>query len=188
MSKSTGNYIGISESPKEIYGKTMSIPDALIVRYFELAACAPPDEVESIRKELADTSVNPRDLKRRLARALVALYHGDEASGTAEAEFDRIFAKGGLPDEIPEPTFTVGGQTDRGAVWVVALLTGAGLASSNGEARRLIQQGGLRVDGETVRDVDFSVSIDSPILLQAGKRRFVRVLPENVSLGEDGGS
>ena len=90
--------------------------------------------------------------------------------------------QGGLPDEVPEPELSIEGQSDRGAVWVVALLKAAGLAASNGEARRLIQQGGIRVDGETVSSVDSAVSVDEPHLLQAGKRRFVRVLPERVKL------
>jgi tyrosyl-tRNA synthetase len=182
MSKSIGNYIGLAEPPKEIFGKTMSIPDTLIVRYFELAAFLPAPEVASVRASLAGGEVNPRDLKMRLAHRLVEMYHGEAAADGAEAEFDRIFAKGGLPDAIPEPAVTVKGQTDLSRVWVVALALGAGLASSGGEARRLIAQGGLRVDGEVVRDSEAVVDLTVPRLLQAGKRRFVRVLPENVAL------
>ncbi len=188
MSKSTGNYIGISEPPREIYGKTMSIPDQVMLRYFEYAADLAPDELAAVRAELADPAVNPRDLKRRLARRIVALYHGEEAAIGAEEEFARIFSKGGLPDEVPEPEITLAGQDDPGAVWIVALVVGAGLAPSNGAARRLITQGGIRVDGEVVRGVDSTVQIDRPRLLQAGKRRFVRVLPENLTLTERGGS
>lgn len=182
MSKSTGNYIGIDEPPREIYGKTMSIPDEMIPRYFELAAWLPENEVSEIRKELAAPETNPRDVKRRLARALVALYHDDESAVVAEEEFDRIFAKGGLPDEIPEPALTIEGQTDIASVWIVALVKSAGLASSNGEARRLIKQGGVRIDGEVVADADTTVSLDEPRLLQVGKRRFARILPGNVTL------
>jgi tyrosyl-tRNA synthetase len=184
MSKSIGNYIGLAEPPKEIYGKTMSIPDTLIPRYFELAAFLPASEVAAVRANLAGGDVNPRDLKRRLAHRLVRMYHGEAAADAAEAEFDRIFSKGGLPDAIPEPTVTVKGQTDRSRVWVVALAIGAGLASSGGEARRLIAQGGLRVDGEVVRDGEAVVDLTAPRLLQAGKRRFVRVVPDKVVLGE----
>lgn len=182
MSKSTGNYIGISEAPREIYGKTMSIPDSMIVRYFELATTLPPGEIEEARGVMRDPEANPRDLKRKLARAIVAMYHGDEAASAAEEEFDRIFAKGGLPDEIPEPDVVVAGQGDREAVWIVALIVGAGLAASNGAARRLIEQGGIRLDGRAVSDVDSTVAVRKPILLQAGKRRFVRILPEKVVL------
>ena len=182
MSKSTGNYIGISESPKEIYGKTMSIPDTMIMRYFELATTSSPTELESFRRTLADPDTNPRDLKRRLASVIVTMYHGPDAAESAQEEFDRIFAKGGLPDEIPEPELTLEGQSDRGAVWLVALLVAAGLARSNGAARRLIQQGGIRVDGNVVSDVDSVLAVYDPHLLQAGKRRFVRIVPENLKL------
>jgi len=182
MSKSTGNYIGISESPKEMYGKTMSIPDSMIMRYYELATTSSPAELEAVRKALADPGTNPRDLKRRLAGIIVTMYHGPDEAEKAEEEFDRIFARGGLPDEIPEPQITVAGQTDRGAVWIVALVVAAGLARSNGAARRLIQQGGIRLDGNVVTDVDSTVAVYDPHLLQAGKRRFVRVVPEKVSL------
>jgi tyrosyl-tRNA synthetase len=182
MSKSTGNYIGISESPKEIYGKTMSIPDSMIMRYFELATTSSKTELDSIRKTLADPDTNPRDVKRRLAGVIVTMYHGPDAAETAEEEFDRIFKKGGLPDEIPEPELTIEGQSDRGAVWIVALLVAAGLARSNGAARRLIQQGGIRLDGNVVTDVDSVLAVYDPHLLQAGKRRFVRIVPENIKL------
>jgi len=182
MSKSTGNYIGISESPREIYGKTMSIPDDMILRYFKLAAWATGEELRGIESELGSADTNPRDLKRRLARAIVALYHGEAAAAAAEREFDRIFTKGGLPDEIGEPDVVVRGQSDLERVWVVAVVVGAGLAGSNGEARRLIAQGGLRIDGQVVRDVDAEISLAEPVLIQAGKRRFARVLPGNVTL------
>jgi len=181
MSKSIGNYIGISEPPKEIYGKTMSIPDTMIARYFELAVSLRGEELAAVKKQLATPGINPRDLKRRLARALVALYYNEDDALAAETEFDRIFAQKGLPDEIPEPAIDVPASEDGTGVWVVALITAAGLAGSNGEARRLIKQGGFRLDGEPVRDVDFVVALDGPRLLQAGKRRFVRILPENVN-------
>jgi tyrosyl-tRNA synthetase len=187
MSKSIGNYIGIDESPKEIYGKTMSIPDTMIVRYFELATEIRREELADIRRELESPGVNPRDTKRKLARAIVSLYHGPEAAGSAEQEFDRIFAKGGLPDEIPEPHVVVKGNPgEEGGVWIVALLTGAGLTKSNGDARRLIKQGGIRLDGSVVTDVDSQVALDRPHLLQVGKRRFVRILPERVTCDRGG--
>jgi tyrosyl-tRNA synthetase len=183
MSKSTGNYIGIAESPREMFGKTMSIPDTLIVRYFELATTLPEADLASLKRAAEDRTANPRDLKRRLAHAIVALYHGEDAARTAEEEFERIFARGGLPDEIPEPHVSLPAQRNPEAVWIVALVVGAGLASSSGEARRLIAQGGLRVDGDVVTGAEMTVSLDRPRLLQAGKRRFVRILPGNVTLG-----
>lgn len=182
MSKSSGNYIGIAESPREMYGKTMSIPDGMIARYFELAAAVPREEAAAVRDELAQEGTNPRDLKKRLARTIVATYHGQAAAIEAEQEFERVFSRKGLPDEIPEPTIVVRGQESLDSIWIVALIVGAGLARSNGEARRLIEQGGIKLDGEVVGDVDFAVPIDRPRLLQAGKRRFVRVVPANVCL------
>ncbi len=182
MSKSIGNYIGIDESPKEMYGKTMSIPDTMIIRYFELATVVGSEEVAAVRRELEGSEANPRDTKRKLARAIVSLYHGPEAAVSAEQEFDRIFAKGGLPDEIPEPHVVLKGRPDeRGGVWIVALLTGAGLTKSNGDARRLIKQGGIKLDGSPVTNVDSEVPLDEPHLLQVGKRRFAKILPERVT-------
>ncbi len=183
MSKSTGNYIGLSEPPKEIYGKTMSIPDEMIVRYFELATTVPESEVTAVREALGDPNINPRDLKRKLARTIVALYHDATAAEKAEMEFDRLFGKGGgLPDEIPEPRIVLRDQASLESAWIVSVVVGAGLAKTNGEARRLIQQGGIRVDGEVVWDVDLTLALDRPRLLQVGKRRFVRVVPEKISL------
>jgi len=182
MSKSIGNYIGLAEPPREMYGKTMSIPDSMIARYYELAACLPAAELAGLKASLADPAVNPRDVKRQLARRIVSLYHGDGAAQGAEEEFDRIFSKKGLPDEVPEPAATIKGQTDLTRVWVVALLLGAGLVSSGGEARRLIAQGGVRVDGQSVPGVDAVVDLTAPRLLQVGKRRFARILPANVVL------
>jgi len=184
MSKSAGNYIGIDESPREMYGKTMSIPDEMIVRYFELATTVPGQEVDAVKAALGGEGTNPRDLKRRLARTIVAAYHGEDAAVGAEEEFDRIFSQRGLPDDIPEPAIVLRGQESLDSVWIVALVVGAGLACSNGEARRLIQQRGIRLDGDVVDSVDFTFTLDRPRLLQAGKRRFVRVVPANVSLEE----
>ena len=180
MSKSTGNYIGLTEPPREIYGKTMSIPDTMILRYFELAACLSPGDLAAVRASLADNRVNPRDVKRELARRIVTLYHGASAATAAQEEFDRIFAKGGVPDEVPEPRVVLKGQPDPGRVWIVALLTGAGMVGSGGEARRLIAQGGVRIDGDQVGDSEAVVDLTSPRLLQVGKRRFARILPGNV--------
>ena len=185
MSKSTGNYIGLAESPREIYGKTMSIPDDLIVRYMELATTLPRAEVARVKATLDGGEGNPRDAKRALARSIVALYHDEESARGAEEEFDRVFAQGGVPDEIPEPEIVLRGQASLDDVWIVALVVGAGLAASNGEARRLIQQGGIRLDGEVVSDVDRAVTLRTPRLLQAGKRRFVRVVPERIVLRGD---
>jgi len=171
MSKSLDNYIGISDPARQIYGKTLSIPDRLIFDYFVLTTNVPDPELGIIKKQLSDPSVNPRDLKRRLARELVTLYHGEEAARAAEEEFDRIFVKKDLPDEVPEISVAV----DNGTISVIRLLTETKLVSSNSDARRMIDQGGVSVDGERVTDASAIIHLDKSVILKVGKRRFVRV-------------
>ena len=170
MSKSLGNYIGINEPPEEIYGKTMSIPDFLIYPYFELATDVDSSELAEIKRSLEDPEVNPMDLKRRLARRLVAMYHGEEAARRAEEAFDRVFRRREVPDEVPEYVL----NQDR--VWIVRLLTSSGLASSNSEARRLIAQGGVYIDGRRVTDPNLEVEFKGGEVVKVGKRRFLRVV------------
>jgi tyrosyl-tRNA synthetase len=171
MSKSLDNYIGISESPKEIYGKTLSIPDTLIFDYFVLTTNLPVSELATVKADLARKNLNPRDLKRRLARELVRQYHSAESARAAEEEFDRIFVRKDLPDEIPEYTM----RADDGAVGILRLLTETGLASSNSEARRLIEQGGVSIDGVRFSDPNTTVPISKSVIVKVGKRKFLRV-------------
>ena len=170
MSKSLGNYIGINEPPEEIYGKTMSIPDFLIYPYFELATDVDSSELAEIKRSLEDPEVNPMDLKRKLARRLVAMYHGEEAARRAEEAFDRVFRRREVPDEVPEYVL----NQDR--IWIVRLLTSSGLASSNSEARRLIAQGGVYIDGRRVTDPNLEVEFKGGEVVKVGKRRFLRVV------------
>ncbi len=170
MSKSLDNSIGITESPKEIFGKTLSIPDNLIYTYFELASDVPNDELRSIQKEF-DSGANPRDLKRRLARTLVRMYHSEEAAAGAEDEFDRVFVNKALPDDIEE--YQVSPSTLKGGI--VALLTDSGLASSRSEARRLVDQGGVTIDGQKVAGVQDTLPEAGEFVVKVGKRRFMRV-------------
>ncbi len=172
MSKSYDNYIGISDSPKDIYGKTLRIPDPLIYTYFELTTDVPNKELASIKKQLGDGKTNPRDLKRRLARSLVELYYNAETAQKAEEEFDRIFIDKSLPDNVEE--FRV--KSENGALTVSTLLVEAKLASSKGEARRLIEQGGVSIDGERVSDFNAPLPPKSEFILKVGKRRFLRIL------------
>lgn len=169
MGKSTNNYIGVTESASEIFGKTMSIPDKLIINYFELATDLEMSEIEKV-KEALEQGENPRNLKVRLAKEIVSIYHDREAADKAEAEFIEIFANKGLPDEIDTVTFGV----DK---WnIVDLLTETGLTSSKGEARRLVEGGGARVDGEKVTSIEEEIDISEEKLLQAGKRKFLKVV------------
>jgi tyrosyl-tRNA synthetase len=176
MSKSLGNYIGIDEPPREIYGKAMSIPDGLIERYLALGTGLPDEELDRVRSGLADGSLHPRDAKARLAYELVRTYHSASAAEAAAAEFDRVFRRHEAPDEAPEllpPPEAV----REGRAWLPRLLVLAGMATSLSEARRLVRQGGVAVDGEVVKDEDLGVPVDRPHLIRAGRRRYVRVLP-----------
>ncbi|MBM2840526.1 MAG: tyrS [Bacteroidetes bacterium] len=171
MSKSLDNYIAINESPKQIYGKTLSIPDTLIYDYYVLTTNVSAEELLKIKKQLEGPSTNPRDIKRRLARTLVALYHDEEAAVAAEEEFDRIFVKKDLPDEVPEFSIAL----TNGGINIVKLLTDTKLVASNGEARRMIEQGGVTVDGVRVSDYNAEIQIKESAVVRVGKRRFLRV-------------
>jgi len=168
MSKSLDNYIGISEPPEEMYGKTMSIPDTSIVRYFTLATDVEPVEIRNIEKGMASGGMNPRDAKARLAREIVALYHGPDAAKKAEEHFETVFRQKEIPDEVPDCAVPDGTR------WICAVIVHAGFAKSNGEARRLIQQGGVKINGEKVADVDLELNErdHDGVVLQVGKRRF----------------
>ncbi len=176
MSKSLDNYIGIGEAPKEMYGKTLSIPDTLIYDYFLLATDVSAAELGSLKKDLDGKAVNPRDIKRRLARTLVTMYH-DEASGAAaEQEFDRIFIKKDVPDEVQEFQYRVANDE----VGILQLMSDTKMAASKGEARRLVEQGGVSIDGVKVADINARIELLKPIILKVGPRRFLKVVPLNV--------
>lgn len=172
MSKSLDNYIGINEPAKEIFGKTLSIPDSLIYDYFVLATDVGLTELGEIRSLLSNPKTNPRDVKRRLARTLVAMYHSEEAAQSAQEEFDRIFVKKDVPDEIPEATI----QTENGSVGILKLLTDTRLVASNGEARRMIEQGGVSIDGMRIDSDKAVVTIRDGVIVKVGKRKFLKVI------------
>ncbi|HSB68140.1 MAG TPA: tyrosine--tRNA ligase [Candidatus Methylomirabilis sp.] len=175
MSKSLGNYIGIDEPAQTIYGKTMSIPDTLILRYMELATAIPRAELEALREGLADASVHPRDAKMRLAGALVALYHSVEAAEAAARKFSDTFSERVFPADAPIFIPPADALDKDGSIQIVRLLTLSGAVPSSSEASRLIKQGGIRIDGEPVSNRDFHVSLERERRLQVGKRRFIRV-------------
>lgn len=172
MSKSYDNYIGINESPKEIYGKTLSIPDNMIYTYFELATSITNAELISIKNELADPSTNPRNVKRALARKLVEMYHSIQAGIDAETEFDNIFVKKGLPDEIQELII----ENKLNEIDILDLIVKVNFAPSKGEARRLVQQGGVTIDGEKISDYKEVVKLDHDMILKVGKRNFIKLI------------
>lgn len=171
MSKSLGNYIGIDEPAREVYGKTMSIPDELIVKYAELVAGVSLEAVEAMKEGLKLGTLHPRTAKADVAGKLVALYRGERVAEEAALEFDRMFREKRLPDEIG--LFMVKGGT--AAVDIVWLIKESGGTKSLSEARRLIRQGGVSLDGQVVRDERALVPLDREHLLKVGKRFFRRV-------------
>ncbi|MBN1320479.1 MAG: tyrosine--tRNA ligase [Thermoleophilia bacterium] len=177
MSKSYGNYIGVNDEPEDMFGKVMSIPDTLMVTYWSLLTGAGAREVAALEKGLADGSYHPAEAKRDLAQRLVTLYHSDTAALAARAHFDRVFKERDKPAEIPEVPLPEE-AVQNGLVWLPRLLTSLALVSSNGEARRLIQQGGVRVGDTVVRDPAIEVEPESlrGAVIQVGKRRFLRIV------------
>lgn len=174
MSKSLNNAIGIHEPPDGMYGKVMSIPDGLILRYFELATDIGPDELDRVRSALAGGEMNPRDAKMRLAREITTLYHGGAAAGRAEERFVRVHRMKELPDALP--SFAVPEDCRAGnGVDMARLLARAGLAASTSEARRLLMQGAVRVNGAKLGELK-TEGLRSGDVLQAGKVRAVRLL------------
>ncbi len=171
MSKSLDNYIGITESPREIFGKTLSIPDTLIYDYFLLTTDVSPAELQEIKAALDEGRTNPRDLKRRLARELVRLYHSADAARAAQEEFDRIFVKKDLPDEVPEMVI----PTEDRTIGIVDLLTSTKLVASKGEARRMIEQGAVSINGVRIPDEKAVVAIQDEVVVKVGKRKFMRI-------------
>jgi len=172
MSKSLGNYIGLTEPPNQMYGKVMSIPDELIIRYFELATELPKEEIREIERKMKEGILNPRDAKARLAREIVKIYHGEEASIRAEEEFNRIFRNKELPEEVQEVII------NEPKIWIVKLLTLVGAAKSNSEAKRLISQGAVEINGSRVEDINMDIEIDKPFILRVGKHFFRRIKRE----------
>ena len=176
MSKSLGNYIGIDEPPQAIFGKAMSIPDALIVRYMELATAIARDEIAATANGLANEATNPRDAKVRLAKALVTQYHSAEAAEEAARWFAQTFSARQFPEDADIVRVDPDALEPGGQVGIIRLVTMCGKgAISSSEAGRLVAQGGVKLDGEAISDRECRVSLDRERHLQVGKRRFYRV-------------
>jgi tyrosyl-tRNA synthetase len=179
MSQSLGNYIGISEPPDQMFGKVMSLPDELMTHYFVLCTDVPLEEVEAMERDWREGRVNPRDVKRRLAREIVALYHGQAAAERADEQFMRIFSQRAMPTEVPEAPIPKHLVREDGTLSLAALIAAIGLASSNSEARRIMQGGGVELDGERIQNPNAHFTPDQLAgrLLRVGKHRFARLLP-----------
>jgi tyrosyl-tRNA synthetase len=173
MSKSLGNYIGINEPPREIFGKVMSISDDLMWRYWTLCTDLPQRDIETMRARLATGELHPKAVKTDLAKRIVADYHGDDAAAAAASEFEKIFTRKETPDEIRE----VRHRAEGGSIWVPKLLAECGLSKSSSEGRRLIEQGGVTIDGERLTDPrsEIPAAPGTSRLIKVGKRHFVRV-------------
>ena len=170
MSKSLGNYVGISEAPESIFGKLMSISDPLMWRYIELLSFASIETIGGWKREV-EGGRNPRDIKVLFAKEIVARFHDGVAAGRAEEAFERRFRQGAIPEDIPEISLPNAGMP----MGVLQVLKASGLASSTSEALRMMEQGGVRLDGERIEDKTIAITPDRAVVLQVGKRKFARV-------------
>jgi tyrosyl-tRNA synthetase len=170
MSQTVGNYVGVAEQPSEMYGKILSIPDELLSEYFFQLTDLKTTEYQT----LIDSS--PRDAKRLLARTIVTQYHDIDAANAAEQEFDRIHIQHERPSEIDKVKIARELLKDGNRIWVITLLEASGLVKSRGEAKRLISQGGVRINNERILSADLEISFDPPMLIQVGKRLFVEAV------------
>ena len=168
MSKTYGNEIGLLDPPEDKYGKIMSISDDMIVKYFRLAADADDQKVEAIKYLLSDSKINPRDVKRELGRAIVKLYHGADEAQAAEQHFDKVIVQKDIPDEMDEVEL----ESDQ---LLVDIVTNAGLTKSKGEARRLIKQNAVKLDGAVCKDINQKLHAGKESVIKVGKRRFLKV-------------
>lgn len=177
MSKSYGNYIGLTDEPNDMFGKVMSIPDELMVKYYRLASTLPVDEIDKIEVGLVADEIHPNKCKRALAKNIVTAYYDETAAEEAEQAFDRLFKQHDIPEDIPEFAADLT-PNDEGKVYVAKLIHDAGMAQSVGEARRLIDGGGVKVNGEALAAKEYNVepaALEGAVI-QVGKRKFVRLV------------
>lgn len=169
MSKSLGNYIGITDAPDEMFGKVMSISDELMWKYYELLTGLTPAEITALKTKCDAGEINPRNSKVDLAKSIIKDFHSQTDAKAAEEDFNRRFVKKEIPDEIEEK------QMAAGSYKLVDLLTETGMAASKGEAKRLIEQGGVKLDGEKALDTGADISLNAELLIQVGKRKFLKI-------------
>ena len=174
MSKSLDNYIGVDDEPADMFGKVMSIPDDMIVRYFELLTEISMERLNEIKEKMSRDDFNPMELKKELAAEIVEEQHGEEAAVKARKEFESVFSKGNLPEDIPVIEIE---ETDleEGELWIVKLVAATGLVDSNSQARRMIKQGAVKIDGEKYEKINLDIEVEDEMIIQIGKRRFAKI-------------
>ncbi len=175
MSKSLGNYIGVNDTPKDIFGKIMSISDELMFRYYRLLTKRSNAEVDTMEQSVNDGSAHPMDMKKQLAREIIIRFYDEDASKQAEQEFTKVFSNKDLPSDMPEIQISELSLED-GTIWICHLLQQAGLTSSSSEARRMIQQGAVQCNGDKIQDVQAKISPENDMIIKVGKRRFARLV------------
>ncbi len=174
MSKSLGNYIGIYDKANEMYGKVMSVPDELIARYFELLTDIPLSDLESIKNELNKDDVNPMKYKKKLAFEIVSEYHSEKDAKKAAKEFERVFSEGEIPEDIPKIEIKED-ELENGELWIVKLVAATGHVDSNSQARRMIKQGAVYIDGERYDKINHDLKIEDGMIVKIGKRRYAKI-------------
>ncbi|MCD4813810.1 tyrosine--tRNA ligase [bacterium] len=174
MSKSLGNYIGIAEDPKEMFGKMMSIPDALMMKYYRLLTDLSDEKLAVIENDLESGSLHPRNAKADLAKHIITFYHSPQAADLAAEAFDRVFKNSGLPEDIQEKKISTQ-KLQNGKLWVVKLLHESGLVSSKSEAQRMLKQGAVQINQQKISDQDRDIVVEDGLVIQVGKRKFVRI-------------
>lgn len=170
MSKSVGNAIGINEPPEQMYGKVMSIPDHAMLNYFTLVTRYTPDQISDIKDRLETGKAHPRDIKMELAREIVSIFHGEQAAHRAEEHFITVFQQRDLPEDMPAYRMKL-------PMNIIDLMSDAALIKTKSEGRRLIQQGGVRLDGRVISEIEAVVELSGEAVLQIGRRKFVRIIP-----------
>ncbi len=180
MSKSYGNYIGITEPPEEMFGKIMSIPDEIMWDYWTLLTDLTEEEIEKMKKDVQTGTLHPMEVKKELAMYIVTRFHGEEEAIKAKEHFEKVFSKRELPEEIPEPEIIIATQEKK--IPLYELVYKLGFAPSKSEARRLIKGGAVKIDGSKFTDPFFEIDLSEEFVIQVGKRKFARIKPEKIKI------
>ncbi|CCU79413.1 Tyrosyl-tRNA synthetase [Halanaerobium saccharolyticum subsp. saccharolyticum DSM 6643] len=174
MSKSLDNYIGVYDKPADMFGKVMSIPDDMIIRYFELLTDISIERLDQMKEKLARDDFNPMQLKKELAHEIVEEYHSEEDAVKARQEFESVFSKGNLPEDIPVIEIAES-DLEEGELWIVKLVAATGLVDSNSQARRMIKQGAVTIDDKKYEKINLDIKVEDEMIIQIGKRRFAKI-------------